>query len=151
MNILMKVRKISYIKQYNFLSFILLFIFFITNNYYNISESVENGFMDINSYLKIYSIITKSELKDTIAYYHLERWPVHFVIRYINDKIGVLNLYYSYLLISIIVLLHITKLIDKIKTDVYTKIAILSLILFNPYLLRMYICNPLLICDLLFI
>ena len=143
MNILMKVRKISYIKQYNFLSFILLFIFFITNNYYNISESVENGFMDINSYLKIYSIITKSELKDTIAYYHLERWPVHFVIRYINDKIGVLNLYYSYLLISII--------IDKIKTDVYTKIAILSLILFNPYLLRMYICNPLLICDLLFI
>ena len=115
MNILMKVRKISYIKQYNFLSFILLFIFFITNNYYNISESVENGFMDINSYLKIYSIITKSELKDTIAYYHLERWPVHFVIRYINDKIGVLNLYYSYLLISIIVLLHITKLIDKTR------------------------------------
>ena len=144
-------RKYHYLKHYNILSFALIIIFFITNNYYNINESIENGFMDIKSYLKIYSILTNSDLKINIPYYHLERWPVHFVIRFINEKVGISNHYYSYLIISILVLLHISKLIDKIKTDIYSKIAILSLILFNPYLMRMYICNPLLICDLLFI
>lgn len=139
------------LKKYKFTSFVLLLFFLLTNNYYNKDESINNGFMDINSYLKLYEIIVKNKPSNDIPFYHFERWPIHIMIGYINDIFNIKNSYYTYLFLNIIITISIIKLIEKLEIGEINKIAILSLILFNPYLLRMYICNPIAISDLLFV
>jgi|688.fasta_scaffold144201_2 hypothetical protein len=138
------------IKNYKFVSLLIIIVFLITQNYFTINESLDSGFSDIKSYLIISQYKFNNEQLKYIPTHHLERWPVHFLVGNFSKLIN-LNIHYTYLIFVIITLIFIFQIIKKIKTSDIKKISIFSFLIFNPYLYRIYICNPEMISDALFI
>ena len=137
-------------KKYKFVGLLIILISVITQNYFTIQESLDSGYTDIKSYL----IISKNNfLSEEIKYiptHHLERWPIHYLIGKCSKLIN-LNIHYTYLIFIIFSLIFVFYIIGKIETSNIKKISILSLLIFNPYLYRLYLCNPEMISDALFI
>jgi hypothetical protein len=143
-------QQIIKIKEYKFIGLLLMLISIVTQNYFTIQESLDSGFTDIKSYLIISEYNFSSEQINHIPTHHLERWLIHYIIGRFSVFFN-LNIHYTYLAFVIISLILVYKIIEKIETSNVIKISILTFLIFNPYLYRLYLCNPEMISDALFI
>lgn len=129
---------------------ILIMIFFLTQNFYSIENSKKNGYSDINNYLKIAKNGLDTNLSKSIPYHHLERWPVHVFIGKLS-KLFKLEIHELYIYIQIILITIVFIVIGIIKESYLIKLSLLSSLIFNPYLFRLYNCIPEMISDTLFV
>lgn len=136
-----------------FLIISLLFLF-LTNNYFgplNINNSAASSIY----YLEIAnSSPFTPKLNNTVqSYIHAERFLISYIIGLIGfifnfDKFFIFQ-FFTYLLIFIF-LFTCLKIIEKFNLNEKGKVFLLSLIIFNPYILRYFIANPVMINDLCF-
>lgn len=136
--------------QYYKYGLILMFIFFISQNIFTIENSNQFGYTDINNYL----IIAKNRFYGTFSFkvplHHLERWPIHSFIGEISYLMNI-EIHSTYIIFQIFILINIFFVIGFINESYITKLSIFSIILFNPYLFRLYNCIPEMISDTLFV
>ena len=154
-------KNLSIKKSNLFLWLIIFTIILLTNSYFSVYESLENGAKDGATYLTI---------SDTVPYffqnypdnspYVLQDLPSHKAWRFfVPYSIGVLskaaniNIYFVYQVFSLIILLHLIYVLDKkvFNSNSNTNLIFILCIIFNPYFIRYYISLPLLINDILFI
>jgi len=134
--------------------FLFSFIFLIlSNNFFNYNESILYGQTDGITYFKI------AEAAPNIS---TEKLPYHkaqrFLLPYISGVISkylIVDTYvifrvFSFCLIGLILFIF-KKIFHKLNVEINFQIFLFSLIIFNPYIMRYYLANPLMINDLLFL
>jgi hypothetical protein len=134
--------------------FLVSFVFIIlSNNFFNYNEIILYGQTDGTTYFKI------AEAAPNIS---TEKHPYHKAQRFLLPYItGVISKYlivdtytlfrvFSFFLIGLILFIF-KKIFYKLNIEINFKIFLFSLIIFNPYIIRYYLANPLMINDLLFL
>ena len=135
--------------RYGIVSLFFFVALVLSNSYFNFNEAIAHGYNDIKSYL----FISESIIGDTNylpqAKYHLERWPIHFFVGFITYNTGFELLYvYRFFVLLIIIITFFS--ISNLKCSSKNKIAILSLLVFNPYTFRTYLASPVMLSDCIF-
>ena len=139
-----------YLSFYRKNGILLILIFLISQHIFSVYNSNLLGYSDINNYIFIADNGFKSNVNLNIPLHHLERWPIHILIGYLSILLKI-EIHYVYILFQCIVLIYTFFLIEYFKTCDIIKLSIFSLILFNPYLFRLYFCVPEMISDSIFL
>lgn len=130
-----------------------IFYIFFTNSFFNFDQSLVYGAADGATYMEItknFPNITENGL----AYSHNQRFLIPYLMGFINSFLNLeffLVYRYSASVLFFLILYFFYKNLSILKTSYLEKYFALSLIIFNPYLLRYYISLPTLINDLVFI
>tara|TARA_B110000046_G_C12968487_1_gene387849 strand:- start:343 stop:1485 length:1143 start_codon:yes stop_codon:yes gene_type:complete len=130
-------------------SFILILI---TNSYFDFADSKIYGGSDGRFYIQISDSFPN--FGTNIEYIKGERFLIPFLIGFLGHFFSIDNfLIYRILsiILSIVFVFIFVKIISKFKLDLFSKIISISLIIFNPYLLRYFLAIPTSILDLIFI
>jgi hypothetical protein len=137
-------------KKYIAYVLILFILFITTQNFYTIQQSLGLGYSDIKNYLLIAQYKSNNEVFNKIPIHHLERWPIHYLIGNISRLLNI-KIHITYLIFQLISLIIIIILVNEIRITLIKKLCIISLLMFNPYLYRLYFCIPEMITDTFFI
>jgi hypothetical protein len=143
----------SEIVIYSFFCFFISLLLFLTNNLPELNDINPSGFIDIYSYISIANSWNSEvlfRLASEIPYHHLQRWPIHLLVGGMSSLFKV-NLLDTYRFIIFSILLFIAIIIWKFKAKLVNKIIYFSIIILNPYSLRLYLYSPPLVHDFLFI
>ena len=135
-------------------SFFCLLFLLITNNYFdenNINQSATSGiyYLDI---AKSFPNTFKVE-NDSNTYIHADRFIISYLMGGISLLINIpaFEIFFIFSKICIIFFIYINYLIIiKFKVPVISKLLLTSLILLNPYIIRYFLANPLMLNDLIF-
>lgn len=139
----------------NLIIFFLLIFVIITNNYFgenNINPSASSS----EYYLDIAKAFPITPDFDNViqSYIHAERFLISYLIGFINNltNIKIFNLFciFTYLLIIIFLTLNF-KILNLLTKKNDNKILFFSLLLLNPYIVRYFLSNPVMLNDLIFI
>lgn len=130
---------------------IALILFLITTNVFNLNDSIIIGYQDVENYILIAKNGFNIKNSNLIPLYHLERWPIHYIIGRIAKNLNIENVYSIYKILNLICIIILSIIVNLFKTNKLNKIAIFIFILFNPYLIRMYMSVPGNIVDHIFI
>jgi len=133
--------------KYGLASLGLIIVFIATAHTFSYEEAILNDYNDIKTY---YFMSTNGFVEGAGEIYpshHLERWPIHLAIGSIS-KFFSLNLWKAYRISIIILGLICFFAIKSLKATDLNKIAIFSLIIFNPYSFRLFYAAPGMISDL---
>ena len=146
---------INYFNNKTSIFFILsLILIFLSNNYfgeYDINSSANSGYY----YLEIansYPFVPEFE-NNTQTYIHSQRFIISYIIGFIgfNFKIKAFLIFKFFSIISLVIFLVTSiKIVKDFGLNYYHEILILSLIIFNPYIVRYFIANPMMLNDLIF-
>jgi len=134
-------------QKYGLVSLGLIIVFLATAHTFNYEESISNDYNDIKTY---YFMSTNGFVEGAGEIYpshHLERWPIHLAVGSISNFFS-LNVWKVYRISIIILGLISFFAIKSLKTTDLNKIAIFSLIIFNPYSFRLFYAAPGMISDL---
>jgi hypothetical protein len=132
--------------------FSVLYIFF-TNIFFDFEKSLIYGAADGATYMEITKNFPNFE-KNDLAYTHNQRFLGPYLIGFINSftSIDFFLIYRGVTIILFFLILYLFyKNLSFLKVGYLEMYFALSLIIFNPYLLRYYIALPTLINDLIFI
>ncbi len=133
----------------------MLIFVIITNNYFgenNINPSASSS----EYYLDIAKAFPITPDFDNViqSYIHAERFLISYLIGFINNltNIKIFNLFciFTYLLIIIFLTLNF-KILNLLTKKNDNKILFFSLLLLNPYIVRYFLSNPVMLNDLIFI
>ena len=133
-------------QKYGLVSLGLIVVFIATAHTFNYEESISNDYNDIKTYYFMSNNGFVEGAGKDYPSHHLERWPIHLGVGSISKffSISIWNVYR----ISIIILGLICFFsIKSLKTLDVNKIAIFSLIIFNPYSFRLFYAAPGMISD----
>ena len=133
-------------------SSILLAIFITTSAPYDYLMSITQGFVDVNSYLKIAQTQDYNAfylLSQDIQLHHLERWPIHVLVGKITS-LSKWDIWVVYKSVIFLCLFLATILIANLKCSTTQKLAYLTLVIFNPYTFRIYYGVPAMLTDCIF-
>ena len=146
---------INYFNNKTSIFFILsLILIFLSNNYfgeYDINSSANSG----HYYLEIansYPFVPEFE-NNTQTYIHSQRFLISYIVGFIcfYFKIKAFLIFKFFSIIFLIIFLITSfKIIKDFSLNYYDEILVLSLIVFNPYIVRYFIANPLMLNDLIF-
>jgi len=139
----------------NLVIFLLLFFIIITNNYFGENE-INASARSSEYYLKIaaaFPDVAKFS-DDSQTYIHGERFLVSYFIGFLSTifNIEIFSLFriLSYSFIVYIIFLNF-KIINLLITKSNSKIIFFSLVILNPYIIRYFLSNPIMLNDLIFI
>ncbi len=145
---------IKIIESDKFIILLSISFLLLTNNYYgeyNINSSANSSFYYLhiaNSYPNGMSLENSSQ-----AYIHGERFLISYIVGFISNLLNInsFNIFQvlTYLTISILIIINY-KIINKVIPQKNYSLLFFSLFLFNPYILRYSLANPVMINDLLF-
>lgn len=136
---------------YSYLCFLFLLL---TNNYfdeYNINQSATSSiyYFDIaKNFPNTFDINNDSQ-----AYIHADRFIISYLMGAISSlfNVSVFKIFFIVSKICIIFFIYINYLIIiKFNIPTISKLLLTSLILFNPYIIRYFLANPLMLNDLIF-
>lgn len=139
----------------NLIIFFLLFFVIITNNYFGENE-INPSATSSRYYLDIAKAFPNVANFDNFiqSYIHAERFLISYLIGFINNltNIKIFNLFciFTYLLIIIFLILNF-KILNLLTKKNNNKILFFSLLLLNPYIIRYFLSNPVMLNDLIFI
>tara|TARA_B100001093_G_C26751881_1_gene981551 strand:+ start:92 stop:1201 length:1110 start_codon:yes stop_codon:yes gene_type:complete len=147
-------------KNYNinvFYFLIILFftIIFLTNNFHNYKEILIFGGADGYSYYEI-SKYSPYKAEVEIQAIHSERFLIPYFLGFLKNltNLDIIFLYRISTCVLIFLICLQTFKIIKLKEFDFSyniSIALFALIIFNPYITRFYIANPLIVNDLFFV
>jgi len=146
-----------YIKNnwpFSFLFFatLLTFLFYLTSNSYGYQFAIENGFLDVASYIHIATskdLESLYILSEKFPLHHLERWPPHVLIGAISNIFNI-DLWSFYKVFNLLCICISIVLINSLKCSKLNRIAYFSLLTFNPYTFRYFVGVPGMISDSIF-
>jgi hypothetical protein len=132
-------------KLYIFFTIFLTLFLILTSSYPNYSEILSLGYSDSVSYLCVLSFQC-GDFQPIL--HHAQRWPSHLIVQLFSKVFG-LDVIFSYRFFIFLLMLVTIKIIQLIPVSVIKRIAIFSMILFNPYTFRLYFAIPTMISDCL--
>ena len=143
-----------YISNKNkFFLFFLFIVFFVTNNYWGLSESINYGFPDFIIYEKIskcgYNFSIDSLFDLVIPEQFAERWVPNYIVGIISRITGI-ELLYIYRILITLIYFFLISIIYFSKYNLQSKILYFSTITFNPYTFRSYFAGAYNLNDCLF-
>ena len=122
-----------------------------SNQYYSFNETLIYGGSDGYYYMKISQFAPS--FGEDIQYIKGERFIIPYVIGLMSKIIGI-DIFLFYRITSIIFcfvfILLFFKILSLLKFENNLKIICLSLVIFNPYILRFFIAIPTILLDLFF-
>lgn len=122
---------------------VLLLVF--TSNFPNYKEILEFGYSDSVAYL----CFLNYQCPDfQPILHHAQRWPAHLIVQFFS-KVFSLDVIFTYRIFIIFLMLISIKIIHLLPISSIKRIAIFSMILFNPYAFRLYFAIPTMISDCL--
>ena len=130
---------------YIYLTAFLLIFLVCTNNHLTIKEAINNGYSDIKSYLHIANH-QEYNSQEYYPFHHLERWPIHKLVGFLS-RISKAKIHKTYQFSIFFVAFIFILSIQNMNVSNYHKVAILTLILYHPYLFRLYLTIPEMIAD----
>ena len=139
----------------NEIIYILIFLLIIvfTNNYFDINN-INPSATSSNYYLDIAkSWPNEAKFKNEISsFIHAERFIIPYCLGFISEKIS-LNIFFlfqvtTYLCLIFFVIINYNILSFLLNNN--SKIIFFSLAIFNPYIFRYFLANPLMLNDLAF-
>jgi len=139
----------------NLIIFFLL-VFIITTNNYSGENEISSSATSSEYYLSIARAFPEvAKLDNGIqSYIHAERFLISYLIGFISNLINIkiFNLFciFTYSLIIIFLALNF-KIINLLITKNNNKIIFFSLLILNPYIIRYFLLNPIMLNDLIFI
>lgn len=146
---------INNFKANNDLKYILIFILFIllTNNYFNVNE-INNSAKSSYYYLEISKSFPEvADFENTSqSLIHAERFFIPYMVGFLS-KTSNLDIFFLYRLttyLGLLILLIVNYKILNVINPINSKLIMLSLVLFNPYIFRYFIANPIMLNDLFF-
>ena len=121
---------------------LLFIIFFLTTNTYTYSEALLMGFNDSFSYYSISQNALSSHDLSTLPSHHLERYIIYVLLGKLAliFNLEIWTVYRCF--IVLLMLLTSMLLLYFSKLPKFNAIATLALLLFNPYLYKMYYVAP---------
>ncbi|MBF0519834.1 MAG: hypothetical protein HQK92_08935 [Nitrospirae bacterium] len=135
---------------------IVLAMFFsvlITNRYVDFDNAIMNGFSDISYYTNI-AKASPHLTKSFTSFHHAQRFFFPYIIGMISRTTGV-PLYASFMIFTVTSILATLYVMDRILIF-YSLNAVgyalcMAMIIFNPYVCRLYLICPGMITDLMFL
>ncbi|MBF0521229.1 MAG: hypothetical protein HQK92_16075 [Nitrospirae bacterium] len=135
---------------------IVLAMFFsvlITNRYVDFDNAIVNGFSDISYYTNI-AKASPNLTKYFTSFHHAQRFFFPYIIGMISHTTGV-PLYASFMIFTVTFLLATLYVMDRILIFYNLNAAgyalCMAMIIFNPYIFRLYLFSPGMITDLMFL
>ena len=145
---------IKIIQSDKFILILLISFLLLTNSYhgeFDINSSANSSFYYLhiaNSFPNGMNLENSSQ-----AYIHGERFLISYIVGLISNLLDVNTFYifqaFTYLTISILIIINY-RIIYRIIPQKNYSILFFSLFLFNPYILRYSLSNPVMINDLIF-
>ena len=135
--------------------FIIIFSLFIilTNNYFNLENINPSAKSSIYYFDISNSWPNEANFKNDIqSLIHAERFIIPYFLGFISNLINI-NIFYLYKITSytfLILFIIINYNIFYVLLNNNSKIIFFSLMLFNPYIFRYFLANPLMLNDLIF-
>jgi len=149
--------KSNYTKTLDFENvLIFLFIFFLifTNNYFgefNINPSATSSHYYLQIASSFPNIVEFNDNSQT--YIHAERFLISYLIgcfsNLLNIKVFYIFCLFSYTLTALLLLINV-KILNSLLVNCNDKIIFYALIIFNPYIYRYHLSNPVMLNDLIF-
>ena len=148
----------NFFKNINFENLIIFFLIvfvIITNNYFGENE-INPSATSSRYYLDIAKAFPNVVNFDNFiqSYIHAERFLISYLIGFVNNltNIKIFNLFciFTYLLIIIFLILNF-KILNLLTNKNDNKILFFSLLILNPYIIRYFLSNPVMLNDLIFI
>jgi len=127
-------------------SFFLLIVFLTTTHTFSYEESISYGYKDIETYSFISTNGFESGAAQKYYNHHLERWPIHISVGLLSRLLNI-NVWSVYRIAILILIFFCYISIKSLNISEIKKIAIFSLILFNPYTFRSFYAAPGMISD----
>lgn len=136
----------------NYYIFISTILILITNSYFNYDQSLIYGGGDTLFYKKIAD--NSPFLKDvSIKFHYAQRFLTPYLLGILSKKIGIdifLLSRFFIVLIFFLKLYFIFKILKFYKIDKKKIFFLIIILIFNPYILRYYLANPLILQDYIF-
>ena len=134
------------------IAFLLGVVFLLTAYPFTYDQAVSRGFSDVIDYMVVANsptIVSLADLSLTHAMYRLERWPLHFLMGAMSREFGmdIWDLERAFVILSMGVTLF---LVNSLRTGIWQKLAIYSLLIFSPYAFRQYYAVPGMLSDCFF-
>ena len=142
--------------QIDKLILLLLVIFLLLTNTYYGEDQINPSATSSYYYLNIADSFPRGmSMKDTPqTYIHGERFLISYLVGFIGHILDISNFYifrvFTYFTILILIILNY-KIIKIIIPQKNKGLLYFSLFLFNPYIIRFFLSNPIMINDLVFI
>jgi len=136
----------------NYYIFIFTILILVTNSYFNYDQSLIYGGGDTLFYKKIAD--NSPFLKDvSIKFHYAQRFLTPYLLGILSKKIGIdifLLSRFFIILIFFLTLYFIFKIFKFYKIDKKKIFFLIIILIFNPYILRYYLANPLILQDYIF-
>jgi hypothetical protein len=135
-------------------SFVCIIFIFLTNQYFdefNINPAASSSYYYLEIAKAFPNIVKFSN--DSQSYIHAERFLISYTIGYLSLilEANIFDIFYflSKIFIIVFILINI-EIVKKFNLSLINSLILISLIFLNPYIIRYFLANPVMLNDLIF-
>ena len=132
--------------KYGLVSLGLIIVFLATAHIFSYKEAVANGYKDVETYYFMAGNGFDESSSKKYLSHHLERWPLQLLVGYLSKGLNI-DIWTMYRVLVLVLIAITYYVIRSLNCPVNNKMAIFSLILFNPYTFRSFYAVPGMISD----